>query len=317
MRAWLQGDPGGEAGQEGGGAQELLADDVGHHGREHDGEDGLDGELPQDDLDPEEHARDGGVERGRDTAGGAAGDQDPQPALGHPDQLAQAGGQRRADLHDRALPADRPAGADAQGRGRGLDHGDLGADAPAVLGHRHHHLGHPVAAGLPGEPVDERAVDEPTDYRGHHEETQAQPGEMSAGDAALLAELDVAGGDPGKKVDQVPEPDGAQPRPRPHHQGHPEQPASRAPQPAGGPPGPRPCLRPGDRPPPGRSRTSLGWLARTSSGSVPGDCRRHTSGRALRPLAVGDLAGDGGERLQGGGHRQLLLGRELGQDGGQ
>ena len=110
MRAWLQGDPGGEAGQEGGGAQELLADHVGHHGREHDGEDGLDGELPQDDLDPEEHARDGGVERGRDTAGGAAGHQDPQPALGHPDQLAQAGGQRRADLHDRpSRPTDPPA----------------------------------------------------------------------------------------------------------------------------------------------------------------------------------------------------------------
>ncbi len=83
----VQGDPGGEAGQEGGGAKELLADHVGHHGREHDGEDGLDGELPQDDLDPEKHARDGGVERGRDTAGGAAGHQDPQPVLGHADQL--------------------------------------------------------------------------------------------------------------------------------------------------------------------------------------------------------------------------------------
>ena len=105
-----QGDPGGEAGQERGGAQELLADHVGHHGREHDGEDGLDGELPQDDLDPEEHARDGGVEGGRDTAGGATGDQHPQPALGHPDQLAQARGQRRADLHDRpSRPTEPPA----------------------------------------------------------------------------------------------------------------------------------------------------------------------------------------------------------------
>ena len=74
-----------------------------------------------------------------------------------------------------------------------------------------------MAAGLPGEPVDQRAVNEPADDRGHHEEPQAQPGEMSAGDAALLAELDVAGGHPGKKVDQVPEADGAQPRPGPHH----------------------------------------------------------------------------------------------------
>ena len=35
-----------------------------------------------------------------------------------------AGGQRGADLHDRALPADRPAGADAQRRGERLDHAD-------------------------------------------------------------------------------------------------------------------------------------------------------------------------------------------------
>ncbi len=263
-----QGDPRREAGQEGGGAQELLADHVGHHGREHDGEDGLDGELPQDDLDPEEHARDGSVEGGRNAASGAAGDQDPQPALGHPDQLAQAGGQRRADLHDRALPADRAAGADAQGRGRGLDHSYLRADAPAVLGHRHHHLGHAVAAGLAGEPVDERAVDEPADDRDDHEETQAQPGKMGAGDPALLAELDVAGGGPGKKVDQVAEPDGAQPRPGAYHQGHPEQPASRAPQPAARPAGPRPCLRPGDRHRLGGHGRPCGLLARTSFGFV-------------------------------------------------
>ena len=77
----VQGDPRREAGQERGGAQELAADHVGDHGREHHGEDGLDGERSQDDLDPEEHPGDGGVEGGRDTARRAAGDQDPQPVL--------------------------------------------------------------------------------------------------------------------------------------------------------------------------------------------------------------------------------------------
>ena len=41
----------------------------------------------------------------------------------HP--LAEAGGQRGADLHDRALPADRAAGPDAERGGERLDHADL------------------------------------------------------------------------------------------------------------------------------------------------------------------------------------------------
>jgi hypothetical protein len=72
----------------------------------------VDGELPQDDLHAEEDPGDRRVERGRDAAGRAAGDQDPQPALRHLDPLAHAGRQRRAYLHDRALPADRSAGPD-------------------------------------------------------------------------------------------------------------------------------------------------------------------------------------------------------------
>ena len=82
-----------------------------------------------------------------------------------------------------------PPGADAQGRGQRLDHADLRADPAAVLGDRDHHLGHAVAAGLAGEPVDQRAVDQPADDRDHHEEPQAQPRQVTAGHPALLAEL--------------------------------------------------------------------------------------------------------------------------------
>ena len=42
--------------------------------------------------------------------------------LDHP---AQGGAEGGADLHDRALTADRAARADAQRRGERLDHGDL------------------------------------------------------------------------------------------------------------------------------------------------------------------------------------------------
>ena len=140
-----------------------------------------------------------------------------------------------------------------------------------MLGHGHHHLGHAVAAGLPGEAVDQWAVDEPADRRGHHEETQAQPGEMSAGDPALLAELDVAGGRPGEKVDQVAEPDGAQSRAGADYQGHAEQPTPRPPQPAARPPGPPPRHGPGERSRFSGQGHSSAVPARTGSASVPGE----------------------------------------------
>ena len=148
----------------------------------------------------------------------AAGDQDPQPLLGHPDPLAEAGGQRGADLDDRPLPADRPAGADAQRGGQRLDQADLRPDPAAVLGDRDHHLGHAVAAGLAGEPVDQRPVDQAADGRDQDEERQAQPRQVRAGHPALLAELVVPGGQPGEEVDQVPERHRAQARARTQQQ---------------------------------------------------------------------------------------------------
>ena len=97
---------------------------------------------------------------------GAAGDQDPQPVLRHLDPLAQAGGQRGADLHDRPFPADRPAGPDADRRRDRLDDADLRPDPAAVVGDRDHHLGHPVPAGLPRPLVDQRPVQQPADRPG-------------------------------------------------------------------------------------------------------------------------------------------------------
>ena len=65
----VQHDAGREAGQERLVAQEGDGGDVGDHGRQHHGEQRVDGELPHDDLHAEEHPGDRRVEGGGDAAG--------------------------------------------------------------------------------------------------------------------------------------------------------------------------------------------------------------------------------------------------------
>ena len=81
---------------------------------EHDHAEGLGGEVGQDQFHGEEHAGQRGVERCRDPAGGAAGDQHPHPRLGDSHYPADARAEGGADLHDRPLAADGSAAADAQ-----------------------------------------------------------------------------------------------------------------------------------------------------------------------------------------------------------
>ena len=176
---------------------------------------------------------------------GAAGDQDPQPVLRHLHPLAQAGGQRRTDLHDRALPADRAAHPDAHRRGDRLDHADLRADPAAALRDGDHHLGHPVPAGLARPVVDQRPVQQTADDRDDHEEAQAQPGQVRTAHVPLLAELAMPGRGPGEEVDQVPEHDRAQPGSGPHQQRQQEHAATARPQPPGRPPARILCIKQG------------------------------------------------------------------------
>jgi hypothetical protein len=116
-----QADGGREAGQEPVVAEERDRDRVGEHGRQHHREQRVHGELPQDDLHAEEHAGKRRVEGRSDPASRTAGDEDPHPVLRHPRPLAERRRQRGADLHDRALPAHRPPGADAHRRRHRLD----------------------------------------------------------------------------------------------------------------------------------------------------------------------------------------------------
>ena len=89
--------------------------------------------------------------------------------------------ERRADLHDRALAADRTAAADAQRRRQRLHPGDLRGDPPTAARDGIHHLGHPVPARLAGEEVHQRPVQQPRDDRREDHELAAQPRQMRVG----------------------------------------------------------------------------------------------------------------------------------------
>ena len=102
---------------------------------------------------------------------------------------------------------------------------------------------------------------------------------MGTGDAALLAELDMPGGQPGEKVDQIPEPDRPQPRPGPHDQRHGEQAAPRAPQPVAGPAHPRHRprrrLAGRERRPPRQAPAGCHFIPADAASTTPGGSAGH------------------------------------------
>ena len=155
-------------------AERRPSDDVGGHGREHDGTEGIHGEVLKDQLEREEDTGDRRVERRRDAGGRTAGDEQSQSILGDVQHLADRGAERRADLDDRALATHRAAGADADRRGERLDDGHLRTDLPAPLGHGEHDLGNAVAPSFRRKELDQRTVDEAADNRGEDDEVDAR-----------------------------------------------------------------------------------------------------------------------------------------------
>ena len=131
-----------------------------------------------------------------------------------------------ADLHDRSFPADRSAAADAQRRGDRLDHRDLGADAAAVAGDRDHHLGHAVAAGLAGEAVDQRPVEDAGDDRGEQDEPVTQRRQVRVGGVTVAGVVLEAGEHPGQALDHVPEHHRTEPGAHPDQHREAQQPDS-------------------------------------------------------------------------------------------
>ena len=175
----------------------------GQAGEDHDAE-GAGGELPQDDLEREEDARDRGVEGGRDATGRAACNQRTYAIVGHLQDLAEGRAERRADLHDRAFTADRAARADADRGGQRLHHGHNRADAPATQCDGVHHLRHAVTLGLAREEIDERAEDQSAE--GGNED------DGSGAEDVLQGRLGNVEKDVREELDQVAEEDGADAR---------------------------------------------------------------------------------------------------------
>ena len=132
----------------------------------------------QDQLHREEHPGQRGVEGGRDAAGRAARDQDPHPRLGHPDDPPERSSRARSRSarSGPSRPTDPPPPMHSA-EARALTAGDLGGDPAAAAGHGVHHLGYAVAAGLAGEEVHERAVEQP----GHHRRADDEPAARAPG----------------------------------------------------------------------------------------------------------------------------------------
>jgi len=125
--------------------------------------------------------------------------------LGDPQKLAGGGAESRADLNDRALPADRAAGADAQGRGDRLHRRDDRLDTSAPLGDCQHHLRHPVATGFLREAIDDRTVYEPPDHRYQDDEEHPEPGEVRTGDVTGVRIIGATREQFGKPQDEIAE----------------------------------------------------------------------------------------------------------------
>ena len=192
-------------------AERSAADRIGGDRAQHDQPERLRLEVAQDQLQRKEHTRDRRIERRRDPARSTARDKQPQLRLPQPEQLAGHRADRRADLHDRSLPPDRPARTDANRRGERFDDRDLRADPTAHTVDREHHLWHAVPSRLGREPRDQRTVDQPADDRREHHEPDPQPGHQRVIGVADGAVVTMPGEHVREPEDHVPKRDRPQP----------------------------------------------------------------------------------------------------------
>jgi hypothetical protein len=102
---------------------------------------------------------------------GSCGDQSDALPGRHGHDLAESGAERGADLDDRALAADRRAGADRYSRGQRLDGGDDRSDASFIVINGVHHFRHAMAARLGREGLDQESNDQATDHGGENDES--------------------------------------------------------------------------------------------------------------------------------------------------
>jgi len=119
--------------------------------------------IAQDDFHGEHHPGNRRVERGGDTASGAAGHQRAQAVRGNVQQLAAHGADAGTDLNDRSLTSRRASRTDADGRGEDLHDAHPFSDPAAAKSHGFHGFRDTRTAGLAGDEKDDRADDEPSE----------------------------------------------------------------------------------------------------------------------------------------------------------
>ena len=113
-------------------AEEHPSDKGRGAGRDRDRQKGRDADFRHHQLDREHDAADRRVEGRGDAGAGAGGDERDALPRRHPHDLAERRADRRTDLDDRPLAADRGAGADRDRRGERLDQRDDRPDLPLL-----------------------------------------------------------------------------------------------------------------------------------------------------------------------------------------
>ena len=130
-----------------------------------DGKKGAVRDLGQQDFQREEHAAKRRVESRCDPGAGARREQGDLLPRRELDRLGESRTQRRADLNDRPLAADRRPTADRKCRGQRFYDRNLAADIAALVKDRVHHLGNAMALGLRGETLHQKDDDEAAEDR--------------------------------------------------------------------------------------------------------------------------------------------------------
>ena len=153
-----------------------------------DRQEGIDADLGQHQFDREHDAADRRVEGRRDPRPGARRDKRDALPGWHADQLPQGRTQRRADLDDRPLAADRGAAANRQCRRQRLGDRDDRPDAPAIVIDRVHHLGDAVAFRLGRKLRDDKGDADRPNRR--HQNDPRPPGVRRGEDAAVVGKAE-------------------------------------------------------------------------------------------------------------------------------
>ena len=171
----------------------------GERRRDHQRDEGARAELEQEQLDRQDHAGDGRVERRGHAGAGSASEQ--HLALGGRggNDLADDRAERAAGLNDRPFGAERAARTDRDGRRKRLENGDFRFDAAARDEYRFHRFRNAVAFDFRRAVLHHQADDQTADHR-HEDHPRPQ---LVRFRAAKAKRPDVIEREVGEKADEI------------------------------------------------------------------------------------------------------------------